>query len=138
MITINYLAVLVAAIGSMILGAIWYGPLFGKMWSNLMGWGAMSPEQMAEMKKKAGKGYFWMFIGSMVTAYVMAHIIFAFKAADLSGGLQAGFWIWLGFVGPITMGSILWEGKPVKLWVLNNGFQLLNLMWMGALLALWM
>ena len=29
---INYLAVLVAAIASMALGFLWYGPLFGNQW----------------------------------------------------------------------------------------------------------
>ncbi len=137
MITINYLAVLVAAIGSMILGAIWYGPLFGKVWMNLMGWGGMSPEQMAEKKKSAGKSYFWMFLGNLVMAYVMSYVVVAFKAMDFAGGVQAGFWIWLGFVATVTLGMVLWDGKPVKLWLLNNGFQLLNLCWMGALLAMW-
>ena len=137
MITINYLAVLVAAIGSMILGALWYGPLFGKKWSEMMGWSTMSPEQTAEMKKGATKSYLWMFLGSLVTAYVMAHVVWAFKAMDFSTGLQAGFWMWLGFIATTTLGSVLWEGKSMKLWLLNHGYNMLNLCWMGVLLAIW-
>ena len=36
-VSINYLAVLVAGFIPMILGSIWYGPLFGKKWIELMG-----------------------------------------------------------------------------------------------------
>ena len=46
---INYLAVLVAAVVSIILGMLWYGPWLGKQWIALMG---MSPASLAEAKKK--------------------------------------------------------------------------------------
>lgn len=32
------LAVVLAAVVSMIVGWLWYGPLFGKQWMALMGW----------------------------------------------------------------------------------------------------
>ena len=48
-----------------------------------------------------------------------------------------GFWNWLGFVAPVTLGSVLWEGKSPKLWVLNNGYYLVSLIVMGVILALW-
>lgn len=50
---------------------------------------------------------------------------------------MVGFWNWLGFVAPVTLGGVLWEGKPWKLWGLNNGYQLLSLLVMGVILALW-
>src|SRR5258706_1426327 len=99
---INYVAVLIAAIVSMPLGFLWYGPLFGKQWMKLSG--------ITEAKMKAGKksgkanmGYGLMFIGSLIMAYVLAHsLIFAssyLKVTGISAGLMAGFWSWLGFVG---------------------------------------
>ena len=36
MLEVNYLAVLIAGIVPMIVGAIWYGPLFGKRWLGYM------------------------------------------------------------------------------------------------------
>lgn len=50
---------------------------------------------------------------------------------------MAGFWNWLGFVAPVTLGAVLWEGKHWKLWFLNNGYYLVTLLLMGAVLALW-
>lgn len=36
MISINYLAVIVSMIVAMVIGFLWYGPVFGKMWIHLM------------------------------------------------------------------------------------------------------
>ncbi|OHA21318.1 MAG: hypothetical protein A2849_03215 [Candidatus Taylorbacteria bacterium RIFCSPHIGHO2_01_FULL_51_15] len=138
-IPINYLAVLVCGVASMVLGSLWYGPLFGKQWIALSG---MTPEQMEQGKKKGmAKLYALSFLGSLLMAYVLAHsLIFAssyFETSGISAGLMAGFWSWLGFVAPVTLGSVLWDGKPWRLWILNNGYQLLLLLIMGAILALW-
>ena len=139
MVPINYLAVVACAIASMVLGFLWYGPVVGKQWMALM---KITPEQMAAGKDKGmSKSYALMFIGSLVMAYVLAHaLVFAatyLKASGVSAGLTAGFWNWLGFIAPVTLGSVLWEGKSWKLWVLNNAYQLLNLLVMGVILAVW-
>lgn len=136
---INYWAVLVAAIASMVLGFLWYGPLFGKLWMKLSD---MKAEDMSAAKAKGmGKSYFISFVGSLVMSYVLAHaLVFASAYMKVSGvtvGLSTGFWNWLGFVAPITMGNVLWYGKSWKLWLLNNGYYLLSLLLMGVILAVW-
>lgn len=139
MVPINGWAVFVAAIASMAIGFVWYGPLFGKVWIGMMGWTA------ADMTKAKAKGmtkqYVLMFIGSLVMAFVLAHaLVFAqtyLQASDASSGFQVGFWNWLGFIAPVTLSSVLWEGKSWKLWILNNGYQLVTLIVMGYILAYW-
>jgi hypothetical protein len=139
MVPINYLAVLVAAVASMVIGSLWYGPIFGKKWIALMGW---TEEQMNSAKAKGmGKSYALMFVGSLLMAYVLAHsVIYAayyMRVSGFSAGLMVGFWNWLGFVVPVSLGSVLWEGKSWKLWFLNVGYYLVTLMVMGAILAVW-
>lgn len=136
---INYLAVGGAAVASMVIGFLWYGPIFGKKWIALMGF---TQEQISAAKKKGmAKQYALMFVGSLAMAYVLAHaLVFAsayLKTSGVSAGLMTGFWNWLGFVAPVTLGSVLWEGKSPKLWVLNNGYYLVSLLAMGVILALW-
>jgi hypothetical protein len=129
-----------AAIASMVLGFLWYGPIFGKMWMKMMGM------KMADMKKAQAKGmtmqYGLMFVGSLVMAYVLAHaLVFASaytKTSGISAGLMVGMWNWLGFIAPVTLTSVLWEGKSWNLWLLNNGYYLVSLLTMGAILAMWM
>ncbi len=42
-VVINYWAVIVVAIINTVLGFLWFGPIFGKMWISLMGF---TPEQV--------------------------------------------------------------------------------------------
>lgn len=142
MVPINYLAVLAAAVASIILGSLWYGPVFGKQWITLSG---MSPEAVAAGKAKGMKGmwksYLLAFVGSLIMAYVLAHaLVFAsayLQASGASAGLMAGAWNWLGFIVPVMLGKVLWEGKPWKLFVLDSAYYLVSLCSMGVILALW-
>ena len=138
-IEINYLAVLVATFSSVVLGSLWYGPIFGKPWMKMMGFKKQDMDAMA--KKEVAKSYVLMMLGSLVMAFVLAHsLIFAsayLQIEGISAGLMAGLWNWLGFVAPTTMGSVLWEGKPWKLWMINSGFYLVSLSVMGVILAVW-
>jgi hypothetical protein len=139
MVPVNYLAILAAAVLSMALGAMWYGPLFGKPWMMLMG---VSRENMKGMKPNdMMKLYGIQFVGSLVMAFVLSHaLVFAstyLQTSGVSSGLQTGFWNWAGFVAPVTLGSVLWEGKSWKLWALNNSYYLVSLIAMGVLLSLW-
>jgi len=138
-ININYIAVLVAAVASMAVGFLWYGVLFMKPWMRMMGY---TKENMSGMAMTPGKAYTLQFIGSLVMAYVLAHsLIFANYYLDASGavaGVMAGFWNWLGFVAPITLGVVLWENKPWKLWFINASNYLVALVVMGVILAVWM
>ncbi len=139
MVPINYLAVLVAAIASMVIGSLWYGPIFGKQWVALSG---MPSDKMDKAKAQGmGKAYAIAFVGSLLLSYVLAHaIVFAGSYMHVEGiklGLTAGFWNWLGFIVPVTLGSVLWEMRPWKLWVINISYHLVTLMLMGIILALW-
>lgn len=141
---INYAAVVAAAVSNIVLGSLWYGPFFGKPWMQLMGY---TPEKMEAMKKdpkgkaKMQKSYALAFVGALLMAYVMAHsMVFAEAYLNTSGvasGLTGGFWNWLGFVVPVTLGTVLWEMKPWKLWWINASYYLLSLCVMGVIFSLW-
>ena len=138
--SVNYFAVLVAAVSAIVLGFLWYGPLFGKPWMKLMGF----TKESLEKSKKAGmtKTYVLMVLTTLVTAYVLSHVIsFAtafMQTSGISAGLSAGFWMWLGFTVPILMDAQMWEGKPWKLFWINASYRLVSLSLMGAILAGWM
>lgn len=137
---INYMAVFVAAVVSMIIGFIWYGPLFGKPWMKEMG---LTKEKMEASKKKGmAKQYAILFVGSLFMAYVLHHAtIFAGSYLHMTGapaGLMSGFFNWLGFIAPVSLGSVLWEGKSWKLWLITNSYYVVSLMAMGVVVAVWM
>src|SRR5689334_19616362 len=103
--SINYVAILVAGIAAMVVGAVWYSPmLFAKAWMKALGrdMDKMLKEDMAKMRKDAAPGYLVTFITTLVISYVMS--LFIVTAANASGmhgatfGASIGFWTWLGFV----------------------------------------
>lgn len=137
MIQVNYIAVLVCGVIAMVLGSLWYGPLFGKPWMKELG---MSKGQMNQaMKKGMAKNYVIMFISSLLLAYVLAHVL-GFASNDMGGtsvsnGLQGGFWMWLGFVATTMLGKVLWEGKSLKLYAIDSGYYLALILLMGVTLS---
>jgi hypothetical protein len=140
---VNYLAVLVCGIAAMVLGFLWYGPLFGKKWATLEGMDMnMMKNPTPEQKKKMYRGYAIQFVAALVMAFVLEHsLIFAAAYMHVSGvsaGLQAGLWSWLGFIAPATLGMVLWEMKPWVLWIIVSGYWLALLLISGVILALWM
>jgi hypothetical protein len=141
MVPVNYLAVLGATLLSVVIGSLWYGPIFGKTWTKLMGWTKADMAKGAADKNEMTKSYGIQFVGSFFMAFVLSHaLVFAstyLETSGVSAGIQTGFWNWLGFVAPVTLTSVLWEGKPWKLWLINNGYNLVTLCAMGVLLSLW-
>ena len=137
MYTPNLLALLVAGILPMVIGSLWYGPLFGKMWMKLMG---KTEEEIREGLSPI-KMYVVPFIASLVMAFVLAHILEAFakayEATGLVAGAQAGFWIWVGFVLTVGYQAVAYEDKKLRLFGLNMAYNLLSLLAMGALLGVW-
>lgn len=135
-VNVNLLAVLVAAIVSMVIGSLWYSTiLFGKTWIRLSG---LTQENMDKAKQKGmGKTYTFGFIGSLLMSYVLAHSVAYASAVTFGGGMVAGFWNWLGFVVPVILGSILWENRSVGLFFINIGYYLVSLIIMGGILAVW-
>ena len=137
--TINYFAVFVSAIVGMGLGSLWYGPLFGKQWAHMMGWSYEHMQHM--MNKDALKSYGIMFVGLLFMSWILAHTIL-FASVYLSwygatSGAIIGALNWLGFVAPVTIGSVLWEGKSWKLWALNAGYYLVVIVVIGTILGAW-
>ncbi len=131
----NWIAVIVATLVSIILGFLWYGPLFGKQWMRLMG---ITPKQIDAAKKKGMTGtYVQMIIGTLVAVFVLGILIKATNSSGIGDGATLGFLVWLGFIATFSMGSILWEGKSWSLWVLNNAYQLINYLIIGMILAVW-
>src|SRR5262249_27517833 len=137
----NYWAVLVCGVVSMALGSLWFGPLFGKTWSVMVGMDKMDQAKKDAMMKKMWMAYVIMFIGALLMAYGLDHnTIFGMSYLQSSGasaGLSGGFWTWLSFVAPITVGAVLWEGKPWKFWMITAGYYLIQLLIFGWILAVW-
>jgi hypothetical protein len=129
---INYLAVIVAAAVNYAIGSLWYGVLFAKSWMKLTG--------MKEMKVTAVSVVVAL-VGAFFTSWILAHsLVFAgafMKTSGIGLGLTTGFFNWLGYIAPVTIGVVIYEKKPFSLWILTNAYWLISLLVMGIILAYW-
>jgi hypothetical protein len=133
---INYPAVFVSALAYWALGALWYSPLlFARPFVALMRW---TPEQLASAEAQgAGAQIVVALLTSFVLAYVLAHFVKFTGAETVKSGALTGFWLWLGFVATSNLETVLFESRPLGLYFINNGYHLVGLLGMGALLAVW-
>jgi len=135
---INLWSVLVAAIATMVVGFLWYSPLlFARPWMVLMGYAPDDKAKLEEMRKGAGKMYALSFIASLVSAAVLAKIIAITTVSSALYGMKVGFAVWLGFVATVQLTSVLFAKQPMKLYLINTGYQLVCYLAMGAILAVW-
>jgi biotin transporter BioY len=129
---INWLAILAAVIIKQAIGALWFSPaLSGLAWCKLTG------VSEAEMKAGLVKALIPDVIGSALMAFVLVHAVHYAGTNNWMQGAAVGFFNWLGFVAVATLGSVTFEKRPLKLYLINNGFLLLALLLMGAMLAVW-
>ena len=133
---VNVIAVLVAAVATFVLGAVWYSPvLFGKQWVEAHGY---TPEKLEEMKKRGVlKAYAVSLLCYIVMAYVLSLLVAYTNATGPTQGLWLGFVCWLGFAATIGLTSHLFSEKRIAAYVLDAGYQLAYLLVMGLLLAVW-
>ena len=123
----NYLVLASAAVASFVFGFLWYGPIFGKVWAQLVGLKA------GECKSKAW-GLPLTFLGTILTVIVLDYILYIYKPYCAFG---AAFFVWLGFCLPLHLGPVTFEGKPWKLFALNASYTFLNLQLLATILTYW-
>jgi hypothetical protein len=135
----NYIAVALAAVASMVIGFVWYGPmLFAKPWMKYMGY---SQKDLKKEQAKMGPLYGISFVLAVLTAFVLSYMIVMaqnfFEYPKLSTGLITAFWMWLGFVMPVQATSAIFStNRSMGLFLINTGYQLACLLVMGLILGL--
>ena len=131
---VNFLAVVAAALAPMVIGGIWYGPLFGKLWMSAHGY---TPERLEEMKKGMGKAYGLSFVCYLVMATVLAILIGWLGAANVWTGLCFAFYCWLGFAATTGMTAHLFSDRKLSAYVIDVAYQLVYILAMGGILGAW-
>jgi len=131
---VNFWAVLVGGVTSMVIGYIWYHPaVFGKTWMKELG------KSEADLKNMGtGASYLMMFVGALVLAYIMAHFASYAGAHDVSTGAMTGFWAWLGFAATTGLSKKLFQGSSWTLFAVDYGYHLVQFVVVAAIVASWM
>ncbi len=110
---INLIAVLVATVAQFVIGAIWYMPVFGRLWGEMFGFDKLSKAEQKEMQSKMGPYYGLQILVTLATSYVLALFI-----TEMSGtsAYVIALWLWAGFVVPTQVSAVIFGGVEAK-WI---------------------
>lgn len=131
---VNFLAVVAAAVATTMLGAVWYGPLFGSLRMRAHG---HTPGRLEEMKTGIGKAYGMSFLCYLVMATALAYLMAWIGAVNVPAGLWLAFVCWLGFVATVGLTAHLFSGRKPASYFIDVAYQLVYLLAMGAILSAW-
>ncbi|MEK7610447.1 MAG: DUF1761 domain-containing protein [Patescibacteria group bacterium] len=134
----NYLPVVISAILAMVLGAVWYGPLFGKKWIKVVGATEMDLEARKEMQKSAKPLYLIQFVLILFQVCVLSRLITGSIGTSV---LSASLWIWAGFIMPTVAAASMWNNDSRQIawtrFLIQTGYQLILFVMFGLILN-WM
>lgn len=125
---VNWLAVVGAAIVAFAIGAVWYGPLFGKRWAALLGVEAGAGGPPAAPLLAAN------FVMTLVSATVLAVLVTPFaKDAVTAAFVGALVWVASGLV--VKLNDLLFARRPVGLFYIDSLLQLVTLVVMAVIVS---
>ncbi|HYL61963.1 MAG TPA: DUF1761 domain-containing protein [Candidatus Methylomirabilis sp.] len=128
----NYAAVVVSAVVYWLLGALWYAVLFNKPW--------MALEHVTEEQAKTMNPvlpYIIAFVLELLMAFVLAQICTWRNANTAAKGASLGILLWIGFIGPVTYMTYMFEMRSMELFAINEFYPLVGLCLMGIILGAW-
>lgn len=137
-IEVNILEILAAGVASMALGFLWYSPMvLGKPWMKEKGF---TQESIKKAQKEMGKLYGLSFVVSLITAYVLFHVMtlsqYFFNYSMLQTGFNTAFFMWVGFIMPVQLTATIFGEKNWKLFGIDTGYQLVSVVAMAIVIAL--
>jgi len=127
---VNWIAVIAAAVVSMILGSLWFSPiLFQKPWV------AMRVDKQPMSGVASPMLYVITAVGALVSALTLDWLISLAGASTLAGGAIIGLYAGLGFVAPAILSDNLFNERPFKLYLIVAGFPVVSPLLMGAIIG---
>ena len=130
--TLNWPAILVAALSNFLIGGLWYSPLlFGKVWMTENGF---KEEDMksSNMPKIFGFTFLW----SLVMAFNLAMFLNDAKT-DTAWGATAGFLAGFGWVAMAIFIIGLFERRSTRYMLIHAGYVTVSLVVIGLILGAW-
>lgn len=136
-VSINYVAVLLATLSTMVVGSVWYSKsVFGNMWIKL----AKLNEK--DMAKSGMRPIVITLFVSLISAYVLAHFtalaheFYKSEYSFLATAIITASWGWVGFTAARVITHDAFEGRPNKLTILTIGHELVTFLVMGLVIGL--
>lgn len=129
--TLNWLAVLAAALVPFVTGFLWFGPVLGKAW--------MAASGMTEEKARQGN------MGKIFGVSALLQLLMSFCLAmflntpeiGASQGAFYGFLTGFGWIGPAFAVSALFEQRSGAYMLIHGAYWTVSFTLMGLVLGAW-
>ncbi len=132
------IVILVCGVLSMVIGAIWYGPLFGNMWLRVIGATEITMETRKAMQKKAMPLYAVQFLLTLFQVFILTNLL-SYGGWNASA-LGVSFFLYLGFVMPTVAGSAMWNNDSRSVawtrFLIQAGYQLIIFLVFGLVIRM--
>lgn len=137
LVDVNYWAVIIATLSTMVVGSIWYTPkVFGNYWMRVAK--VTPPEGGAA---SAVGPILTTLVVSFITAWVFA-IAVQIAWTALGGSylwltIMVGLMLWAGFTAARFITHDAFEGRPAGLTILNIAHELVTVLVMAIIIGVW-
>jgi hypothetical protein len=111
--------VAIAAVAQWLMGAIWYGVIFKRSWTKLVGFAE------GEKPKNRAFGMVASLIACFVLSFVLVHAVGWAGSVTFGGGSKIGIICWLGFMAPPLFTQHIFENRRANLFAINACYWLL-------------
>ena len=129
--SVNYIAVLVVAIVSFVLGGLWYSPkVFGNIW--LAGIGKR-PDELGSSAVPLALNL----ITAVITAAVFAAIVRSLNLQTAAEGLTFGFIVGVGIIAASMASDFAFNRFPPSFFLVEAGYRVGLSLIMGLVLTIW-
>ena len=132
---LNWLAVIVSALAYFALGAIWFGPVFGKMW--MKGHGITPPTEEEKKNMNMGMIFGMSFLKTVVMVVLTSYIVMIINYnGNMMTALKIG--VVLGGISSFPTGiNYLFLKKPFSIWVLDGGYHACGVIITSIIMSVW-
>jgi hypothetical protein len=127
---INWLAVLIAAVVTFVLGGLWYGPLFGKVWRVAEG----QTEPQPGHQKHPAFVYGLAFVLMLIAAAFLA--VFVGRDPNVPRAIGVGLVVGFGWVATSFGVNYLFAGRRLVLFAIDAGYNVVLFALMGLIIGL--
>ncbi|MFQ5548839.1 MAG: DUF1761 domain-containing protein [Woeseia sp.] len=127
----NWLAIIVATVAAFVLGGAWYAKgVFGGAWMQDVG---LTEEDAndASTPRTFGGAFVLQLMAAMTLAVILG------PESNWLTGVQTGLLVGIGFLATAYGVTYLFEQRPLRLFMINAGYNVVLLAVMGAIIGGW-
>lgn len=127
---INWLAVLISAVVTFVLGGLWYGPLFGKVWRVAERQAEPQPGHQKHPAFVYGLSFVLMLIAAIALAIAIG------PDSNITRSVGFGLVVGVGWVATSFGVNYLFAGRRLALFAVDAGYNVVLFALMGLVIGL--